>query len=98
MIIFNSGKKIAKKSTAALTFLSKPDINDSYKIPILLHWAGTPYVDSDTREIPIDIYPGIPQRLDILFTQRDHYIAGCWLGTSWALRFNIPQKDFRFYY
>jgi hypothetical protein len=87
--ISNNGKIRAEGCVATIR-ISGDIINPNTKYA--LHWAGMPYSLTTTGEQPVDIGRA-DQRLDIIFTQENQPIPGCWLGTSWPLSFELPGRD-----
>ena len=82
--ILNSGKNIAKRCEAVVTVLSCPNNVIHLQGKYAIHWADTPYSGRTTGTYPVDI-GSAPQRLDIVFTDKDSSQQGAWLAIPFAL-------------
>lgn len=84
--IKNSGKSTAKRCVAILRFLKKPQDakNIEYEYEYTLHWGGVGYNAGTTSAEPVDIGPE-SRRLDVVFTDKDQRINGCWIAIPFAL-------------
>ncbi len=87
--ILNSGKNIAKRCEAVVTVLSCPNNVTHLQEKYAIHWADTPYSGRTTGTYPVDI-GSAPQRLDIVFTDKD-IPQGAWLAIPFALL--RPDKE-----
>lgn len=91
LYVKNKRTKRALGAKAIIRFLSTPPEAKILENERELHWAATDYLVSTTNEHTIDIGQ-TPQRLDVFFSHKGQNKAGCWSGTSCALR-DIPVMD-----
>jgi hypothetical protein len=82
--ILNTSNNVAKRCEAIVTVLSHPNDVSHLQEKYAIHWADTPYSGRTTGAFPVDI-GSAPQRLDIVFTDKDSSQQGAWLAIPFAL-------------
>lgn len=86
----NDGKKTAKKCIAVLKIIKRPKNVKHLESNYTLHWAGITYSFLRTGSQPVDIGIKESRDLDVVFTEKNLNINGCWIAIPIAL--TSPQN------
>lgn len=93
--VHNTGKDTARRCVAIMNTIKKPTeamiIDEQYH----LHWANVPISNLTTGAEPIDIGQEVV-RLDVLFTQENQDVPGCWAAVPFALSGNLGSNQMYF--
>ncbi len=91
----NTGKETAKRCVAIMNVLKKPTESSPVEEQYHLHWASVPISGLTTGAEPIEIGREVA-RLDVLFTQDNQEVPGCWAAVPFALAGNIGSNQMYF--
>ena len=90
--IENSKIRVATHCVATLTFIRVPSNVSHLERQYYLHWADVDYSARTIEAQPIDLGRG-QRRLDVVFTQDDQQMPGCWLAMPLALCQSQPDQN-----
>ena len=80
----NKRNQTAKRCVANLKITRRPTQSANAEDQYALHWAGIDYTALTSGAQPIDLGPELI-RLDVLFTQQNQGLVGCWIAVPFAL-------------
>lgn len=90
--IKNEKDQRAKDCVAILKILSRPPNVTHLETQYYLHWADVNYSIRTNAPQPVDILKG-QRRLDVVFSQKDQQIPGCWIAIPVALSQAQPKQN-----
>ena len=86
------GKETAYRCIAKMEIQSSPKHFHSSEPDYTLHWAEVSYSKGSTKNLPDDLGPE-GRRLDVVFTDEQQNIPGCWISIPLALRGSLDKNQ-----
>jgi len=87
-----AGKDTAYRCIAKMDIHSSPEFYKSSEPYYTLHWAEVDYRKGSTKNLPDELGPE-GRRLDVVFTDSQQNIPGCWISIPLALRGSLDNNQ-----